>query len=100
MTEFRSPVALPPIPDQLSIPQFILRPGSPNGPNRPRNSPFFIEDGTGRTVSYEEVGAPSQTTYHRSCLTVYQAHRRTYGIANALSIKWKLGMSLHFSYTH
>lgn len=55
MSEFHSPVPLPGIPDNLSIPQFILREHSPLRPIRPRNVPFFIEDSTGRGITYEEV---------------------------------------------
>ncbi|KAF8913049.1 amp dependent CoA ligase [Gymnopilus junonius] len=73
MSEFRSPVPLPDVPDNLSIPQFILRELSSSlRPIRPRNVPFFIEDSTGRGITYEE------------------AHRRTYGLANALSLKWNI----------
>ncbi|KAF8167711.1 amp dependent CoA ligase [Crassisporium funariophilum] len=73
MSEFRSQVSLPHIPDNLSIPQFILRASSSPRPVRPSNVPFFIEDSTGRPVTYEQV------------------HRRTYGLANALSLKWNIG---------
>ncbi|KAH9486564.1 4-coumarate--CoA ligase-like 1 [Psilocybe cubensis] len=60
----------------LTIPQFILRGSGTNElprPARPSNVPFFIEDRTGRGVVYEE------------------AHYRTYGLANALSLKWNIG---------
>lgn len=73
MSEFRSPVPLPHVPDNLSIPQFIFHSGTPGRPVRPSNVPFFIEDGTGRAVTYEH------------------AHHRTYSLANALSIKWNIG---------
>ncbi|EAU92729.2 AMP dependent CoA ligase [Coprinopsis cinerea okayama7 len=72
MTEFRNPIPLPHIPDDLTIPQFMLREIT-GRPRRPRNVPFFIEDATGRAIGYEE------------------AHHRTYSIANALSLKWKIG---------
>lgn len=55
MSEFRSPVPLPHVPDDVSIPQFIFRSGTPGRPVRPSNVPFFIEDGTGRAVTYEQV---------------------------------------------
>jgi len=55
MSEFRSPVPLPHVPDDLSIPQFIFRSGTSGRPVRPSNAPFFIEDGTGRAVTYEQV---------------------------------------------
>jgi hypothetical protein len=55
MSEFRSPIPLPYVPDNISIPQFIFRSGVPGRPVRPSNVPFFIEDGTGRAVTYEQV---------------------------------------------
>lgn len=59
MSQFSSPVPLPKIPDDLTIPQFIFRSGgvheSPSRPVRPSNVPFFIEDRTGRGILYEEV---------------------------------------------
>ncbi|KAG2023019.1 phenylacetyl-CoA ligase [Coprinopsis cinerea AmutBmut pab1-1] len=69
MTIFRSPVPLPAFPDDLTVPQFMFSP-APNRPLRPRNVPFFIEDATGRRVSYEE------------------AHYRTFALANAFHLKW------------
>ena len=58
MTIFQNYLSpLPPIPDNLTIPQFILRelelPGRPVGP---RNVPYFIDNGSGRAYNYEEVG--------------------------------------------
>ena len=55
MSEFRSPIPLPHVPDNISIPQFIFRSGTPGRPVRPSDVPFFIEDGTGRAVTYEQV---------------------------------------------
>ncbi|KAF9477527.1 amp dependent CoA ligase [Pholiota conissans] len=83
MTEFHSPVPLPHIPDDLTIPQFFLRTESPGRPIRPRNVPFFIDDASGRAVTYEE------------------AHHRAYGLANALSMEWNIrpgdvGMPLQY----
>ncbi|KAF8973603.1 amp dependent CoA ligase [Flammula alnicola] len=79
MSEFRSPVPLSHIPDDLSIPQFILRTEAPGRPVRPRTIPFFIEDGTGRAITYE------QARY---------AHYRAYGLANALSLKWNTSLTV------
>jgi len=72
MPEFANPTPLPHIPDDLTIPQFMLREVT-GRPQRPSNVPFFIEDATGRQVSYEE------------------AHRRTSALANALSLKHNIG---------
>ncbi|KAF9566127.1 phenylacetyl-CoA ligase [Agrocybe pediades] len=75
MSEFRSPIPLPHIPDNLTIPQFFLQPSTSthSRPIRPSNVPFFINDRTGHGVTYED------------------AHRRTFGLANALSIKYNIG---------
>jgi len=54
MSFFQVNTPLPHIPDDLTIPQFMLREAS-GRPTRPRNVPFFIDDGTGRAASYEEV---------------------------------------------
>ena len=53
MSYFSSPVLLPDIPDNVSIPQFFLQ--NPSS-LRLRNIPFFIEDRTARQVTYEQVG--------------------------------------------
>jgi len=59
MTLFRSPIPYPEVPDHLSIPQFMLRElHLPAGrPVRPKNVPLFIEDSTGRAITFEEVGS-------------------------------------------
>ena len=58
MTIFQNNLSpLPPIPDNLTIPQFILRELElPGRPVRPRNVPYFIDNGSGRAYNYEEVG--------------------------------------------
>jgi len=56
MSHFSSPLLLPDIPDNLSIPQFFLQNTSLPRPQRPSNVPFFIEDRTSRQVTYEQVG--------------------------------------------
>jgi 4-coumarate--CoA ligase len=56
MAQFRNPVPLPTIPDDLTIPQFMLREIT-GRPTRPSNVPFFIHDATGRAINYEEVSA-------------------------------------------
>lgn len=57
MTDFRCKYGeCPPIPDDLTIPQFLLDYYHPERPLRPKACPWLIEDGTGRTIFYEEVG--------------------------------------------
>lgn len=73
MSEFTVNTPLPHIPDNLTIPQFILREIASPRPQRSSSVPFFIDDKTGRRISYEEV------------------HKRTYGLANALSLKYAIG---------
>lgn len=56
MTEFHSPFGeLPYIPDDLTIPQFILDHSHPTRPINRLNAPWFIEESTGRKVGFEEV---------------------------------------------
>ncbi|KAJ2932669.1 hypothetical protein H1R20_g4405, partial [Candolleomyces eurysporus] len=74
MALFQVDTPLPHIPDNLTIPQFMLR-EIDGRPVRPRNVPFFIEDATGRKITYEEV------------------HFRTYSLANALSLRWNVGLN-------
>lgn len=80
MTEFRSAVPLPHIPDDLSIPQFIFRSEYPGRPIRPRNAPLFIEDGTGTVTTYEQVCIildVVQEHFHECHLTGSLSHLRT-----------------------
>ena len=90
MTVFQNPAPLPYIPDDLTVAQFILREYLPSRPLRPRNVPYFIEDSTGREVNYEEVRINTWLLY--GFLNSMKVHRRTVGLANALSIKWNIGM--------
>jgi hypothetical protein len=46
---------LPFIPDNLSIPQFILDTQHPTRPLRKHGIPWLIEDASGRKVGFEEV---------------------------------------------
>ncbi|CEL63170.1 hypothetical protein RSOLAG1IB_05210 [Rhizoctonia solani AG-1 IB] len=70
-----SPLA-PPIPDSsspptdVSIPQFFLDSTHPLRPIRSSDSPWFIEDETGRSVGFEEVRS------------------RTWGLANGVRGRW------------
>jgi hypothetical protein len=57
-------------PTDLTIAQFILDTAHPLRPIRQADSPWFIEDETGRGVGYEEVRA------------------RTWGLANAIRGRW------------
>lgn len=58
MTEFHAAGVLPGVPDDLTIPQFILDYHHPLRPVRPQGTPWLIDDATGRTVDYEEVSIP------------------------------------------
>lgn len=52
-----SPIALPIIPDSLTIPQFFLdTQNSELASLRLKSPPYLIEDKTGRKVGLEEVG--------------------------------------------
>ncbi|KAI0080345.1 amp dependent CoA ligase [Panus rudis PR-1116 ss-1] len=74
MSEIPSSVGpLPHIPDDLTIPQFLLDSRHPVRPLNAKGNPWFIEELTGRAIGLEEVRA------------------RTYGLANALSARWKIG---------
>lgn len=74
MSEFTSPLsaALPPIPDNQSIPQFFLDLRSPYQPLRPDNVPWLINDYTGQGVGH------------------YELSRRTNAIAKALTLSWDM----------
>ncbi|KAL1661702.1 hypothetical protein GGF50DRAFT_104963 [Schizophyllum commune] len=66
--EFRSayPSRLPRIPDDLTIPQFFLDHDMPERPKVPHSVPWFVEDRTGKGITYPEV------------------RKRTLALANAL----------------
>ncbi|KAL1681237.1 hypothetical protein EV122DRAFT_261400 [Schizophyllum commune] len=55
--EFRSayPSRLPRIPDDLTIPQFFLDHDMPERPKVPHTVPWFVEDRTGKGITYPEV---------------------------------------------
>lgn len=73
MTEIRTPVRLPAVPDNLSIPQFFL-----DGhhhiarPTEKRGTPWLIEDASGQTMCLEEVrsrtSALANGLKHRYCI--------------------------------
>ncbi|KAF5368454.1 hypothetical protein D9758_002336 [Tetrapyrgos nigripes] len=71
--EFRSPLSLPQIPDDLTIPQFLLEYKHSLMPARPHNAPWLIEDHSGRGILTEEL------------------RERTYKLANALNTRWNIG---------
>ncbi|KAK0504084.1 phenylacetyl-CoA ligase [Armillaria luteobubalina] len=75
MTEIHTPVRLPPVPDNLSIPQFFLdghhhvaRPMEKEG------TPWLIEDASGQTMCLEEVrsrtSALANGLKHRYCIVL------------------------------
>ncbi|KAI0050546.1 hypothetical protein FA95DRAFT_1603373 [Auriscalpium vulgare] len=72
MTEFLANIPLTPVPDDLTIPQFVFDHKHFLRPAR-GDVPFFINDATGHKVSEKE------------------AFRRTYTLANGLSRRWDVG---------
>lgn len=46
---------LPPIPDNLTVPQFFLDTHDPVRPVNKGLHPWLIEDATGRQIGFEEV---------------------------------------------
>ncbi|KAF7965524.1 hypothetical protein HWV62_43070 [Athelia sp. TMB] len=77
MTEFTSlfgPLT-DPIPDDVSVAQFILDKHHPRRPVRPAHTPWLIDDVTGRKVFYEEVAcifSPNDVDYP---VAVWATHR-------------------------
>jgi 4-coumarate--CoA ligase len=60
MTEFISPGdPLPYIPDDLTLPQFILDSTHEYRPSRPQGATWLIEDATGRKIGLGEVTTSS-----------------------------------------
>ena len=47
--------SLPPIQDDLTVPQFILDSFHPTRPVRKHNVPWLIDDNTGTNIGFEEV---------------------------------------------
>ncbi|KAH9915887.1 amp dependent CoA ligase [Fomitopsis serialis] len=72
MAEIYGTGNLAPIPDDLSIVQFMLDHQHSTRPVPPNHRPWYIEDESGRKVEYDEVKF------------------RTNALANALHSKWKL----------
>ncbi|KAG2145837.1 hypothetical protein DEU56DRAFT_183761 [Suillus clintonianus] len=72
MAEIYAPSLETSVPDDLTLPQFILDSSHPLRPIPSSHVPWFIEDASGRGVGHEEVRA------------------RTYGLANGLSLRFGL----------
>jgi 4-coumarate--CoA ligase len=75
MTVFSIPQPPLSIPDDLTLPQFMLDHTHPNRPTRPSGTPWFIQEETGRQVHLEEVRS------------------RVAGVANALALDYGLSES-------
>ncbi|TBU21456.1 amp dependent CoA ligase [Dichomitus squalens] len=73
MAEIVGKEALPFIPDDLSLPQFLLDVHHPSRPVRTKPQACFIEETSGREIGLDEIRA------------------RTHGLANALKIRWNIG---------
>ncbi|KAL0951459.1 hypothetical protein HGRIS_008147 [Hohenbuehelia grisea] len=72
MSVFYGPPA-PYIPDDLTIPQFILDSHHPVRPVRSNDIPWFVDDASGTKVGYEELRS------------------RSFGLANALKLRYNIG---------
>ncbi|KAG2153049.1 uncharacterized protein EDB93DRAFT_239065 [Suillus bovinus] len=72
MSEIHGPSLETFVPDDLTLPQFILDSSHPLRPIRPSHVPWFIEDAGGRGIGHEEIRA------------------RTYGLANGLSLRFRV----------
>lgn len=85
--------ALPHIPDNLSIPQFILDTQHAIRPSRPPQSPWVIEDATSKKVGYEEVRDRDTLLggHIGHASDTLQLQSRVRGLANALSSRWNIG---------
>lgn len=89
MAEFRGP-PLPFVPDNLTLPQFILDSSHPLRPRRVDDAiPWLIEDQSGRKYGYEEVSQPN--TFNQLLLNRGQLRANTFGLANALRLKYSIG---------
>ncbi|OSC99662.1 amp dependent CoA ligase [Trametes coccinea BRFM310] len=64
---------LPHIPDDLTIPQFLLDSHHPSRPVLKKPQPWLIEELTGREIGSDELRA------------------RTFGLANAFKMRWNIG---------
>ncbi|KAJ7446405.1 phenylacetyl-CoA ligase [Mycena galericulata] len=73
MDHFTTQTTLPHIPDNLTLPQFFLDSSHPARPPRPADTPWLIEDLTGRPIYFDEL------------------RQRCTALANALSLKWNIG---------
>ncbi|KAI0706142.1 amp dependent CoA ligase [Cytidiella melzeri] len=74
MTEFCAlGEPLPVIPDDLTVPQFMLDAHHPDRPARRQPMPWLIEDATGREIGYKDL------------------RTRTFGLANEFSTRWSIG---------
>ncbi|KAF8158555.1 hypothetical protein B0H34DRAFT_709358 [Crassisporium funariophilum] len=77
--------ALPLIPDNVTIPQFLFDTEHPARPSRQKEIPWLIEDDTGKKIGEHEL------------------RTRTHGLANALSSQYSIGeddVVLLFSRNH
>ncbi|KAF9016512.1 acetyl-CoA synthetase-like protein, partial [Hymenopellis radicata] len=83
MTTFQAPSSsgqLPEIPDDLTIPQFILDYQHPIRPQRPNGVPWLVADKSGQAMGLEEI------------------RRRTTGLALGLQTNYSIGSSNHIDY--
>ena len=72
MLEIQSPATpsagLPAIPDNVTLPQFILDAPHPTRPIRKDSNPWLIEDGTGNKFGFEEVSTMQSSVRYKRLL--------------------------------
>ncbi|KAJ7642716.1 amp dependent CoA ligase [Mycena polygramma] len=74
MSAFSTTRTLPPVPDDLTVEQFILRDGgNETRPARPHSAPWLVADGTGRSLLLPEI------------------QERTSNLANGLHSRFSIG---------
>lgn len=78
MPDFYSTVGkLPHVPDDLTLPQFILDHDHPIRPKRPKDIPWLVTDKSGRKMGLDEI------------------QRRTNGLAVSLKDRFSIGWLDH-----
>ena len=85
---------LPQIPDDLTIPQFILDSHHELRQERPKNVPWLIADKSARVLGLDEVRTPEYMTsisFNEVCYFSFQLQKRTNGLAVGLRDQFSLG---------
>ncbi|KAF4565431.1 hypothetical protein EYR36_002002 [Pleurotus pulmonarius] len=90
MSVFRAPTSsgeAPHIPDDLTIPQFILDNHHPIRPHRPNGVPWLVADKSGKRMDLEEVSVAQRVA---SLANYEKIQTRTTGLAISLQRKYSI----------